>query len=47
MELRKLLRRRTRGVMVIAEMTERRQVMTAPTLILTGVLQNQTWRSVL
>ena len=41
MEARKLLRRRTRGVMAIAERRERRQVTTAPNVILIGVLENQ------
>ena len=41
MEARKLLRRKTRGVMAIAERRERRQVKTAPTVILIGVLENQ------
>ena len=41
MEARKLLRRRTRGVMAIAERRERRQVTTAPNVILIRVLENQ------
>ena len=35
------MRRRTRGVMAIAERRERRQVTTAPNVILIGVLENQ------
>ena len=41
MEARKLLRRRTRGVMAIAERRERRQVTTAPNVILIRVLENR------